>query len=110
MLVAGIAITSLAIAPGNISTDSGQHIPGKTPTPSPDDFALNEITIDQLQKKMQSGEYTSRSVTEMYLRRIDAIDKKGPALNAGPGRLAERPFATRAAHAAELRTGRRGRT
>ncbi|HMH21925.1 MAG TPA: amidase [Puia sp.] len=45
-------------------------------------FALNEITIDELQKKMQSGEYTSRSITELYLKRIDAIDKNGHKLNA----------------------------
>jgi len=47
----------------------------------PDDFVLNEITIDALQQKMQSKEYTSRSITEMYLKRIDEIDKNGPKLN-----------------------------
>ncbi len=31
---------------------------------------------------MQSKEYTSRSITELYLKRIDAIDKAGPKLNA----------------------------
>jgi amidase len=53
----------------------------KTPTPGGGDFELNEITIDELQKKMKSGEYTSRSITQLYLNRIDAIDKKGPAIN-----------------------------
>lgn len=48
----------------------------------PTDFALNEITIDALQQKMQSGEYTSQSITDMYLRRINAIDKNGPVINA----------------------------
>jgi len=46
-----------------------------------DDFELDEITIDQLQQKMQNGEYTSKSITEMYLKRIESIDKNGPALN-----------------------------
>jgi amidase len=46
------------------------------------DFVLEEATIDQLQQKMKSGEYTSQSITAMYLQRIAAIDKKGPALNA----------------------------
>ncbi len=55
---------------------------GKTPKANSSDFVLNEITIDELQKKMQSGEYTSRSITQLYLNRIDAIDKKGPAINA----------------------------
>jgi len=46
------------------------------------DFELNEVTIDTLQQKMQNKEYTSRSITELYLKRIDAIDKAGPKLNA----------------------------
>jgi amidase len=54
----------------------------KTAQTTPQNFLLDEITIDELQKKMQSGEYTSRSITQLYLNRIDAIDKKGPAINA----------------------------
>jgi len=48
----------------------------------PDDFILNEITIDELQQKMQRKEYTSRTITELYLKRIAKIDKDGPKLNA----------------------------
>jgi amidase len=47
-----------------------------------DGFSLQEVTIDELQRKMNSGEYTSKSITKQYLKRIAAIDKKGPALNA----------------------------
>ncbi len=50
--------------------------------PPPDNFELNEATIDQLQQFMQSGKYTARRITEMYLKRIEAIDKNGPKLNA----------------------------
>jgi len=46
-----------------------------------DEFSLNEITIDELQQKMIKGELSSRSVTEMYLQRIEAIDRSGPAIN-----------------------------
>ncbi|HET9433236.1 MAG TPA: amidase family protein, partial [Chitinophagaceae bacterium] len=46
-----------------------------------DDFELDELTVDQLQQKMQNGNYTSKSITEMYLKRIEAIDKNGPSLN-----------------------------
>nr|MBC7611821.1 amidase [Pseudopedobacter sp.] len=49
---------------------------------SADGFELNEITIDQLQSMMESGKATAKSITEMYLKRIDAMDKKGPAINA----------------------------
>ena len=41
-------------------------------------FELNEVTIDGLQKAMQAGEYTAESVTELYLRRIDSVDRGGP--------------------------------
>ena len=47
-----------------------------------DDFELDEATIDMLQQAMQSGKYTSLKITELYLKRIEAIDKNGPKLNA----------------------------
>lgn len=47
-----------------------------------DEFALLEATIDLLQQKMRSGEYTSQAITRLYLKRIAEIDKKGPTLNA----------------------------
>ncbi|GAB4021930.1 amidase [Spirosoma koreense] len=50
--------------------------------PATDNFALNELTINQLQQKMRSGDYTSEAITQLYLDRIEAIDKKGPRLNA----------------------------
>jgi amidase len=42
---------------------------------------MTELTILELQTGMQAGELTARSVTEMYLRRIAAIDQAGPTLN-----------------------------
>src|SRR5450631_4474586 len=81
--VAGLSITSIAIASCNTNTGNEKKDVGDAnATPFADDFELNEITIDQLQQKKQKGDYTSRSVTELYLKRIDGIDKKGPALNA----------------------------
>lgn len=47
-----------------------------------DNFELNEATISNLQQKMQNGGYTSRQITQLYLDRIEAIDKNGPKLNA----------------------------
>jgi amidase len=48
---------------------------------SPSDFELDEITIDSLQKAFAAAQYSSRSVTEKYLTRIQEIDKAGPMLN-----------------------------
>lgn len=45
-------------------------------------FVLNEETIQGLQKKMADGVYTAEQLTELYLKRIDEIDKNGPRLTA----------------------------
>ncbi|MFZ3333877.1 MAG: twin-arginine translocation signal domain-containing protein, partial [Candidatus Acidiferrales bacterium] len=37
-------------------------------------FELDEITIADLQDNMKSGKYTARSIAELYLSRIDAVD------------------------------------
>ncbi|HSJ87054.1 MAG TPA: amidase family protein, partial [Anaerolineales bacterium] len=42
---------------------------------------LPEWTIAELQEKMESGELTSRRLAELYLGRIDAVDKSGPYIN-----------------------------
>jgi amidase len=43
-------------------------------------FELDEATISSLQDGMQSGRYTSRRITQLYLNRIDQIDRRGPSL------------------------------
>jgi amidase len=49
-------------------------------TPAP--FHIEETTIAQLQAAFRDGSLTCRTLVEQYLRRIDAYDKNGPALNA----------------------------
>ena len=44
------------------------------------DFSLEEATIEDLRAGMESGKYTARSIAEMYLKRIEAIDQNGPTL------------------------------
>jgi amidase len=43
-------------------------------------FELDEATIAQMQEWMAKGRYSSRQLTELYLRRIDRIDRSGPGL------------------------------
>jgi amidase len=52
----------------------------QAPTPGPA-FPLEEATAVQLQDWMTAGRYTSRQITELYLQRIEAIDRNGPALH-----------------------------
>lgn len=42
---------------------------------------LPEWTITELQEKMESGELTSRRLAELYLTRIQEVDKSGPYIN-----------------------------
>ena len=48
------------------------------PTP----FQVEETTIAQIQTAFRDGSLTCRSLVEQYLKRIDAHDKRGAALNA----------------------------
>jgi len=45
-------------------------------------FELEEMTLGEMQAGMRSGRFTARSLAEAYLQRIDALDKRGPAINA----------------------------
>jgi amidase len=44
------------------------------------DFELDEVSITELHAGMVSGRWSSREITEMYLRRIEEIDGQGPTL------------------------------
>lgn len=46
-----------------------------------DELDLMETTVDRLQEAYRSGAATCRDVTETYLRRIEALDRGGPAIN-----------------------------
>ena len=77
----GLALTTLGLT----SCESNGSNTAKTAaelSTGPTEFELNEMTIDDLQQVMQKGTHTSRSITELYLKRIESIDKNGPSLNA----------------------------
>lgn len=45
-------------------------------------FRVEEASIAQVQAAMKAGRLTCRALVEQYLARMDAYDKKGPAINA----------------------------
>ena len=51
------------------------------PAAGAETFELEEITVGELQSGMSEGRFSAHSLAEAYLQRIDAIDKRGPALN-----------------------------
>jgi amidase len=54
--------------------------PERPPAPGASAFELEEATLATLQERMKSGALTSRRLTEAYLGRIDALDRRGPTL------------------------------
>ena len=52
------------------------------PTVASAKFKLEEATIADVHKAFKSGELTAKKLVEMYLKRIEAYDQKGPKLNA----------------------------
>lgn len=74
LFLATILITSCGERPNQVA----EPIPEP---PDPNDFALLEMTIPQMQQKMDSGLLTSEQIVQMYLDRIKAIDEEGPKLN-----------------------------
>ncbi|HEX8038443.1 MAG TPA: amidase, partial [Chryseosolibacter sp.] len=48
---------------------------------SPQIFPLNELSISDLQGKMEKKEFTSRQLVELYKHRIEEVDRNGIKLN-----------------------------
>src|SRR6056297_1206394 len=44
-------------------------------------LGLEEITLTELQERYETGDLSTRRVVQAYLDRIEAVDKRGPALN-----------------------------
>ena len=63
---------------GGAAEASGR--PGRDGAFNVPDFPLEEVTIDQLGAGFTTGAYTCREVTELYLARIEALDRQGPRL------------------------------
>ncbi|HEX6508183.1 MAG TPA: amidase [Chloroflexota bacterium] len=70
LAIAGAALTDVVASPAACAQD----VQGPF-------SQLEEATIAELQAEMAAGRLTSRRLVEMYIQRIDAIDKRGPAIN-----------------------------
>ena len=75
-LAAGAGMTILPVLAEAHELESNVAVPSTIT-----EFELDEATFTDLQKGMESGKFTARSITAKYLARIEAIDKNGPKLN-----------------------------
>jgi amidase len=74
MAAGSMALTTSAQA------QSERHGPPSTRPKFEPSFELSELSIDELQEGLKSGKFTSRSLVEKYLERIEEIDESGPTL------------------------------
>lgn len=85
------SITAAALLVALLAT--GQVATTQTPAPASQAFRVEEATISGVHAALTAGRLTCRDLVTEYLRRIDAHDKNGPALNAivviNPAALAE---------------------
>lgn len=76
----------IAAASGTVlaAASSCQTSPNRTASPPgvlmTGDFELLEMQIEDLRRGMDKGRFTSQSITELYLARVEAIDQSGPTL------------------------------
>ena len=77
----GAAIAGAVVARHGAFDVADSNAPQTKPVQLPA-FALDELTIDDLQARLRSGTDTSRSLVQQYLARVDALDQRGPAINA----------------------------
>jgi amidase len=80
----GVAATIAASAALPARVDAAVVGSSVRPAPvrAPAAFELEEKTLAELQAGLTSGQYTSRTLVEQYVARIEALDKQGPMLRA----------------------------
>lgn len=70
-----------ALLTTSCNADTPKKVEPTTREDVADNFELNEESISSLQEKMAVGKSSSEQITNLYLKRIGEIDKKGPTLN-----------------------------
>ena len=73
--VAGGAAAMAVALPGRAAAEPAAQMASQVAP-----FELEEATIADLQKGMESGKWTSRAICEAYLKRIAEVDRQGPTL------------------------------
>jgi amidase len=79
----GAALGAASLA-GPLIGAAGAAPPGTEPStgrPQAAAFELDEVTVAQLREGMGSGKYTARSIAQLYLGRIEEVDRGGPRVN-----------------------------
>ena len=70
---AGAGALATVVRPPTVAAPAGAVPRSIAPAP----FELEEVTLAQLQDGLKSGKYTSRRLCQLYLARIEEIDRRG---------------------------------
>jgi amidase len=78
------AFLATAISGAAIAQSACQYVPAVPAAASgiPPDFELDEVSLATLGDGLEQGKWTSARLVELYLRRINEIDRNGPRLGA----------------------------
>ena len=77
--VGATALAGAALLSGSLSSQSSSLPPAGERVSG---FELDEFDLVTLQRGLDSGEYSSKKLIELYISRIEAVDRHGPTLNA----------------------------
>ena len=72
---------SAAACAGVVTGGCSSTTRGRSAAPRVKPFELEEMTVVELQRGMESGRFTAAGLVEMYLQRISEVDQHGPRLN-----------------------------
>jgi len=73
---AALAIGALTTVRGRVDLSSSALLPHRAAPAPISPFELEELTLADLRAGLQSGRFTSRSITEGYLARIEEVDPR----------------------------------
>jgi amidase len=81
-VVAGALLSETAPPTASAATAAApKPATGAKPAPA-GAFKFEEMTIAQLQDGLKAGRWTSKALVQAYIARVEALDRKGPALHA----------------------------
>ena len=73
--------TSIAAAAATASQTACQYVPATSASSNqPASFELDEISLADLAAGLEKGKWTSARLVQLYLTRIEAVDRSGPQL------------------------------
>jgi len=74
------AFLATSISAAAASQTACQYVPATAAASSAVDFELDEVSLGEIAAGLEKGKWTSARLVQLYLTRIEAIDRNGPQL------------------------------